>query len=111
MGEVEQRALLEVDLLLVLHLHDEVVTIVVRTINVIDNAPVAFKLRQQFLVQKLDVLDVPFSYQEVVQEVNQQVLADLLSEDSLEPYIGKRIDKLCHNIFFSAKKRNYSHKS
>jgi hypothetical protein len=36
------------------------------------------------------------TFQQVVQEVQQQRLGELLSEDAFEPDVGKRIDKLSH---------------
>ena len=50
---------------------------------------------------KGDIGDVPFSDEQVVQEVYQQGLGELLSEDSLESYVCEWVDEFSHAIFVS----------
>ena len=60
--EVVQSPFTEKGLFTVLHFHDELFTVFIRTIYVIDDAPVAGKVRQQLFVQECDVRYPLFSY-------------------------------------------------
>ena len=60
--EVIQSPFAEKGLFTVLHFHDELFTVFIRTIYVIDDTPVAGKVRQQLFVQECDVRYPFFSY-------------------------------------------------
>ena len=46
------------------------------------------------------VLDLKLAFKQVVQKINQQVLAELLTEETLEAPIGKGVDVSTHNLSF-----------
>ena len=46
------------------------------------------------------VLDLKLAFKQVVQKINQQVLAELLTEKTLEAPIGKGVDVSTHNLSF-----------
>ena len=46
------------------------------------------------------VLDLKFAIKQVVQKINQQVLAELLTEETLEAPVGKGVDVSTHNLSF-----------
>ena len=103
MRKIEQRTLLKVRLLPVLHLHDDMLPCLRGAIDVINNTPVTHVFGQQLFIQKSDVLYGPLTHQQVVQEVYEQILADLLAEYLLETHVRKRIDKFSHAALFLAK--------
>ena len=41
-----------------------------------------------------------FAFKQIVQKINQQVFAELLTEETLEAPIGKGIDISTHNFLF-----------
>ena len=86
----------EIDMLFVLHLHDELFVVFIRAIHIVNQSAVFLKYRKQFLIQEFDVLHLPLSVQQGVEEVNQQILVDFLPEDALETHIRKRINELSH---------------
>ena len=98
MRKIEQSPFAKIDLRTVLHLDDDVVAIVCGTINIVNHAAVALEFRLQFFVQKSNILNMPFTYQQIVQKVDQQILCHFLSENDFESDICKRIDKLRHDI-------------
>lgn len=100
MRKIEQRTLLKVRLLPVLHLHNDMLPRLRGAIDVINNTPVTHVFGQQFFIQKSDVLYGPLTHQQVVQEVYEQILADLLAEYLLEAHVRKRIDKFSHAALF-----------
>ena len=71
-------------MLLVLHLHDKLLAFLVRAIHVINQAAVFLIDRKQFLIKEMNVLHLPLAVQQGIEEVNQQVLVDFLTEDALE---------------------------
>lgn len=52
--------------------------------------------RRKFM-KNTPILNMPFTYQQIVQKVDQQVLCHFLSENDFESDICKRIDKLRHD--------------
>ena len=52
--------------------------------------------RRKF-IKNTPILNMPFTYQQIVQKVDQQTLCHFLSENDFESDICKRIDKLRHD--------------
>ena len=99
---------LEVGLRLVLHLHDDVVATLRPAVDVVDERSVVLIERRLLLVEKRDVLDVLLALHQTVEEVDDQGLRYLLSEDSLETDIGERIDKFGHRFVVLCKDKRFS---
>ena len=55
------------------------------------------------------ILNMPFTYQQIVQKVDQQTLCHFLSENDFESDICKRIDKLRHDssVFIQRKRISF----
>lgn len=83
-------------MLTVLHLHDDALATICLTEYIVDQRSVVSVLRRLLLVEKFQVCDHPFTFEQVVEEIKQQWLGELLSEDPLEADIGKWIDKSAH---------------
>ena len=94
---------LEKGLRLVLHLHDDVFTLVGLTIDVVYQRPVFLKQSRLFLVEEGEVDDMFLALEQTVEEVEQQRFGQFLTEDSLETYIGKRINVFDHITNFDTK--------
>ena len=50
--------------------------------------------------RECNVLDLKFAIKQVVQKINQQILAELLTEETLEAPIGKGVDVSTHKNRF-----------
>ena len=74
--------------------------IVGNTIDIKDAATEIIRFSKQFLVLECYVLDLKFAFKQVVQKINQQVLAELLTEETLEAPISKGVDVFTHNLSF-----------
>ena len=74
--------------------------IVGNTIDIKDAATEIIRFSRQFLILECYVLDLKFAFKQVVQKINQQVLAELLTEETLEAPIGKGVDVSTHNLSF-----------
>ena len=81
----------------ILHFHDELLTVLVLAVDVVDAAAVVGRDAQLLLVEEGDINDPFLAFQQVVQEINKEVLADLLSEDALEAHVREWIDKSSHS--------------
>lgn len=79
-----------------MHLNDEMFSIVGFTINVKDAATQIFCICQLLFVLEGDIPDMHFVNQQVVQETNQQVFAEFLSEEAFEAPIGKGVNIFTH---------------
>lgn len=84
----------------VLHLQNKSLSLVGLTINIIDNASLVLGGGQFFLVLKNDILYLKFADQQVIKKAYQQVFAELLSEESFESPVSKRIDVFSHSDEF-----------
>ena len=82
----------------VLHLNDEMFIIVGNTIDVKDAATEIISISKLFLILECYVLDLKLTFKQVVQKINQQVLAELLTEETLEAPIGKGVDVSTHKL-------------
>ena len=80
-----------------LHLHDDLLLGVRLAEDVIHGSSLVFRLRKLLLVHEAQVRDMTLPHQQIVQKLDQQILIDLLTEDSLESPVGKRIDKSTHS--------------
>ena len=96
LGQVIQGAFLEAVLVFVLHLHYDFFTGLGGAVDIVYQSAVAIVNGHLFLVQKCDVLYLFFSFQQVVQEVNQQAFCYRLSENFLKTYVCKRINEFAH---------------
>src|SRR5574344_1519644 len=76
----------------VLHLNDEMLIIVGNTIDVKDAATEIISISKLFLILECYALDLKLTFKQVVQKINQQVLAELLTEETLEAPVGKGVD-------------------
>ena len=74
--------------------------IVGNTIDIKDAATEIISIPRQFLILECYVLDLKFAFKQIVQKINQQVFAELLTEETLEAPIGKGIDISTHNFLF-----------
>ena len=83
---------------LILHFHDELLSIFIRAIDVVDQCAVVVVEGHLFFVEKPDVFHLPFAFQQGVQKVDQHGFVDLLSEDQLEAYVGKGVDEFWHGL-------------
>ena len=84
----------------VLHLNDEMLVIVGYTIDIKDAATEIIRFSKLFLILECYVLDLKFAFKQVVQKINQQVLAELLTEETLEAPVGKGVDVSTHKNRF-----------
>ena len=50
--------------------------------------------------RECNVLDLKLTFKQVVQKINQQVLAELLTEETLEAPVGKGVDVSTHKLSF-----------
>jgi len=75
-------------------------SIVGLTIDIEDATTQVVRLAEQLLIFECNVLYLEFSFKKVIQEINQQVLAEFLSEEALEAPIGKGVDVSTHNYLF-----------
>ena len=80
-----------------MHLIDEMLVMVGYTIDIKDAATEIIRISKLFLILECYVLDLKLAFKQVVQKINQQVLAELLTEETLEAPIGKRVDVSTHN--------------
>ena len=81
----------------ILHFHYEFLPVLILAVDVVDTAAVVGRHAQLLLVEEGDVDDSFLALQQVVQEINEEVLADLLSEDALEAHVREWIDKSSHS--------------
>ena len=84
----------------VLHLNDEMLVIVGNTIDIKDAATEIISISKLFLILECYVLDLKLTFKQVVQKINQQVLAELLTEETLEAPVGKGVDVSTHKNRF-----------
>ena len=85
---------------LILHFHDDFLARVRGAIDVVYQSTCIFPFRKLFVIQKGEVGYYTLAFQQVVQEIYQQIFGQFLTEDFFEPVIGERIDKLSHNVRF-----------
>ena len=99
-GRHNRGAVEKIRLPTVLHLQNKSLSLVGLTINIIDNASLILGGGQFFLVFKNDILYLKFADQQVIKKAYQQVFAELLSEESFESPVSKRIDVFSHSDEF-----------
>lgn len=93
---IVERPVDEIGLAPVLHFNDNVLTCVSFAKDVVDDTSLVFCFWQHLLVLKLHIRDVLFSQEQLVQELNQQVFAVFLAEDSFERPVREWVDVSCH---------------
>ena len=81
---IVERPVDEIGLAPVLHFNDNVLTCVSFAKDVVDDTSLVFCFWLHLLVLKLHIRDMLLSQEQLVQELNQQVFAVLLAEDSFE---------------------------
>ena len=81
---IVERPVDEIGLAPVLHFNDNVLTCVSFAKDVVDDTSLVFCFWQHLLVLKLHICDMLLSQEQLVQELNQQVFAVFLAEDSFE---------------------------
>ena len=89
-------ALLEIGLLAVLHLHDDVLAAVGLAEDVVNQRAAVLELCGLLFVEERYLLDDALAFEQIVQEIQQEGAGQLLAEDALETYIGKRVDIFAH---------------
>ena len=72
--------------------------IVGNTIDIKDAATEIIRISKLFLILECYVLDLKLAFKQVVQKNNQQVLAELLTEETLEAPVGKGVDVSTHKL-------------
>ena len=68
------------------------------TSSATDAATEIISISKLFLILECYVLDLKLTFKQVVQKINQQVLAELLTEETLEAPIGKGVDVSTHKL-------------
>ena len=74
--------------------------IVGNTIDIKDAATEIIRISKLFLILECYVLGSKLTFKQVVQKINQQVLAELLTEETLEAPVGKGVDVSTHKNRF-----------
>ena len=82
----------------VLHFHDDMVAGVGRAIDVVDHAALVVGVSQLFLVVVEYIGDAPFAFEQVVEKINEQWLAELLPENAFESPVSEGVDEFSHNL-------------
>lgn len=72
------------------------ISIIGFTINIKDAATQIFGICQLLFILEGDIPDMHFVNQQVVQETNQQILAEFLSEEAFESPIGEGVNIFTH---------------
>ena len=72
--------------------------IVGNTIDIKDAATEIIRFSRLFLILECYVLDLKFAFKQVIQKINQQVLAELLTEETFEAPVGKGVDVSTHKL-------------
>jgi hypothetical protein len=83
----------------VLHFHDNAVAVVGLAVDIVDDGSFFDTLFCLLFVEVLQVSDDPFSFQQAVQEINEEHLSVRSSKDSLEAPIREWRDALLHILF------------
>ena len=89
-GRIEQRAILEIPLISILHLHDELLAILILAIHIEDSLAFSVDIPHMLTVQVLHVLDDLKTFKQRVQKVDEQILVRLCPKDALETEIGQQ---------------------
>ena len=99
---IVKSSLINIRLVAILHFHDEYATVPVPATKVENGGPAVCRLRGKLAVHILQILDVAFAVEKVVQQINQQHLAVLLTEKDLESPVHEGTDKYAffHNYGF-----------
>ena len=90
--ELREHAVLEELLLAALHLHQELLTVLVLAVHVEHGAPVGLARAQVLGVQVSQLLDLLTTVKQAVDEASQKVLVHLRPEQLLEAEVGVRVD-------------------
>ena len=85
---IEQRAVLEILLVSVLHLNDELLALLILAIHIKDVLALSKDIPHMLTVQVLHILDDLKTVKQRVQKVDEQILVRLCSKDALETKIG-----------------------
>ena len=72
--------------------------IVGNTIDIEDAATEIISISKLFLILECYVLDLKLAFKQVVQKIYQQVLAELLTEETFEASVGKGVDVSTHKL-------------
>ena len=72
--------------------------IVGNTIDIKDVATEIISISKLFLILECYVLDLKLAFKQVVQKIYQQVLAELLTEETFEAPVGKGVDVSTHKL-------------
>lgn len=72
------------------------ISIIGFTINIKDATTQIFWICQLLFILEGDIPDMHFVNQQVIQETNQQVLAEFLSEEAFEAPIGEGVNIFTH---------------
>ena len=101
---IEQRTVLEVSLIGILHFNDKLLSVFSFTVYVKDSLAVSIDIAYMFRVQILHILNNLFAIKQAVEKTNQQILIHCCSENSLETEVCKQTDisffYLFHNHLF-----------
>ena len=68
------------------------------TLDIKDASTEIIRISKLFLILECYVLDLKLTFKQVVQKINQQVLTELLTEETLEAPIGKGVDVSTHEL-------------
>ena len=91
-GGVEERSVLEMLLVGILHLHDELLSLLVFAVHVEDGLAFSIHIADMLVVQVFHVLDDLETFKQRVEEIDEQVLVGLCSENALEAEVGQQAD-------------------
>jgi len=95
-GRIIDRPVYEVLLIVVLHLHDDLLAGVRCAVDIVYHTFLVLCLRQLLLVLKPKVGDMPFALQQAVEKLYQAVFVYLLTKDVLESPISEGVYKFAH---------------
>ena len=76
-----------------MHFYDEYATVPVPATKVENGGPAVCRLRRKLAVHILQILDMTLAIEQVVQQIDQQDLAVLLTEQDLETTVHEWTDK------------------
>ena len=95
-GSIENGAVDEVGLWTILHLHNNLFTIVCRTEEIEHDVAVIVRFRNLLCIAEVQIGDPHFSCKKSVEEVYEQIFRYVSPEDVLKAPIGEGVDEFCH---------------
>ena len=89
-SRIEQRTILEILLISILHLNDELFTTFIFAIYIKDGLALGKDITNVLTIQVLHILDDLKTIKQGIQEIDEQILVRLCSKNTLKTEIGKQ---------------------